>query len=188
MANTLGNQSVRSISGPFRADITLAFQILILFAAGFGAVVLHARFRNPIGIPGHHGLEFMALAVATALSFRFRLRGVIFALGAGSALFLPFIGFTDPFAEIVFMLPAIILCLLADAFRVGGKAGALLLFAFGGLAYMAIPLSRLAIHATTGFPYKSLLMNPFYTTFMHFAFGVAGTILGYSIYQGLKRL
>ncbi|HBG70935.1 MAG: hypothetical protein A2W93_03465 [Bacteroidetes bacterium GWF2_43_63] len=86
------------------------------------------------------------------------------------------------------MLPAIILCLLADAFRVGGKAGALLLFAFGGLAYMAIPLSRLAIHATTGFPYKSLLMNPFYTTFMHFAFGVAGTILGYSIYQGLKRL
>jgi len=188
MANTLGNQSVRTISGQSRRDIALAFQFLILFAAGFGAVILHARFRNPIGIPGHHGLEFMALATVTALMFRFRMRGIIFSLGAGAALFLPFLSFTDPFAEIVFMLPAIVLCLLSDAFRNTGKASAILLFVFGGLAYMTIPIARLGIHAATGFPYKSLLMNPFYATFMHFAFGVAGTILGYSIYRGLKRL
>lgn len=188
MANTIGNQSAKTISGPFRADIALVLQILILFAAGFSAVILHARFRNPIGIPGHHGLEFMALATATALSFRFRLRGVVFSLGAGAALFLPFLGFTDPFAEIVFLLPAIILCLLADAFRFKSKIALIVLFAFGGIAYMAIPVARLIIHAATGFPYKSLLMSPVYATAMHFVFGVAGTILGYSIYQGLKRL
>ncbi|HPE99500.1 MAG: hypothetical protein AB7V36_07560 [Bacteroidales bacterium] len=187
MANTLGNQSIKTISGQSRRDIALAIQLLILFAAGFGAVVLHARFRNPIGIPGHHGLEFMALAVTTALFFRFRLRGVVFSLGAGAALFLPFLGFTDPFAEFVFMLPAIILCLLADAIKVSGKAATFVLMALGGLAYMSIPLARLAIHAVTGFPYKSLLVSPFYVVFMHFVFGAAGAFLGYLIYRGLKR-
>jgi len=187
MANTLGNQSVRTISGQSRRDIALAFQILIVFAAGFGAVILHSRFRNPIGMPGHHGLEFMALATMTALFFRFRMRGVVFALGAGSALFLPFLGFTDPFAEFVFMLPAIVLCLLSDAIKVSGKAATLVLLAFGGLAYMTIPLARLIIHAATGFPYKSLLVSPVYITIMHFAFGAAGALLGYLIYRGLKR-
>lgn len=187
MANTLGNQSVRTISGQSRRDIALIFQILILFAAGFGAVILHSRFRNPIGLPGHHGLEFMALATITIMMFRFQLRGVIFSLGAGAALFLPFLGFKDPFAEIVFMLPAIVLGLLVDAIKLSKKISAFILPIFGGLAYMAIPLARLVIHAVTGFPYKSLLLSPIYVCIMHFAFGAAGTLLGYLICRGLKR-
>lgn len=188
MDNMHGNPLAKSYSGRFHPDLVLTFQFIILFLTGFSAVLLHAKFRNPIGIPGHHGLEFMALATFMALRFKFRLRGVIFALGAGSALFVPFLGFTDPFAEIAFMLPSIVLCLLADLIQLKGNAKTFALFAFGGLAYMAIPLMRLLIHAGTGFPYKSLLLNPVGTTAMHFGFGVAGTILGFSIYRGLKSL
>jgi hypothetical protein len=183
-----GNQLAKSYSGKYHPDLVLAFQILILFFAGMSAVVLHARFRSPIGLPGHHGLEFMALTTLMAMRFKFRLRGVFFALGAGSALFIPFLGFTDPFAEIAFMLPSLVLCLLMDAFHFAGRFKSVALIAFGGFAYMCIPLLRILIHATTGFPYKSLLINPFYVIAMYFAFGVAGTILGYYTYRGLKSL
>jgi hypothetical protein len=188
MTNTHGNQLAKSYSGKYHPDLVLAFQILILFFAGMSAVVLHARFRSPIGLPGHHGLEFMALTALFALRFKFKLRGIFFALGAGSALFIPFVGFTDPFAEIMFMLPSLVLCLLMDAFRYAERFKSVALIAFGGFAYMCIPLIRLLIHAGTGFPYKSLLINPFYTTAMHFVFGAIGTVAGYYIYRGLKSL
>ncbi len=188
MTNTNGNPLAKSYSGRFHPDLVLAFQLFLIFMAGMSAVLLHVRFRNPIGIPGHHGLEFMALAAFMALRFRFRTRGLLFSLGAGSALFIPFLSFTDPFAEFVFLLPALVLCTMSDAIRISGNARTFLFFAIGGLSYMAIPLARLVIHFFSGYPYKSLLINPVYTTAMHFAFGVAGTMLGYSLYRGLKSL
>lgn len=119
--------------------------------------------------------------------FKFKLRGVIFSLGVGSALFLPFIGYTDPFFELVFMLPAVVLCLFADFIKIGDKIVPLLFMIFGGIAYMTIPLARLVIHAFTAYPYKSLLANPFYVVIMHFVFGFAGTLLGYYIHKGFKK-
>ncbi|PLW91728.1 MAG: hypothetical protein C0592_14360 [Marinilabiliales bacterium] len=155
---------------------------------GATAILLHARFRNPIHLPGHHGIEFMALATFMAMRMKFKTRGLFFALGTGSMLFVPFLGFTDPIAQIVFMLPPIVLCVLMDAFKAIKKLQFFALPLFGGLAYMMIPLVRLFVHSTTGFPYKSIMIHPVYTITMHFAFGVAGTLLGYSIYRGLKSL
>ena len=188
MNNLNGNPLVKTRSERFHPDLVLAFQIFILMLAGATAVLLHARFKNPLHLPGHHGIEFMALATFMAMRFKFKMRGIFFSLGAGAMLFVPFLGFSDPVAEIVFMLPAIVLCLLMDVFKGRKKLQFAILPIFGGLAYMTIPLLRLFVYSTTGFPYKSIIMHPVYTIAMHFVFGVAGTLLGYSIYRGLKSL
>lgn len=188
MANFDGNQLVKTRSERYHPDLVIAFQIFMLVLTGATAVLLHAKFKNPLHLPGHHGLEFMALATFMALKVKFKTRGLFFALGAGSMLFIPFLGFTDPLAQIVFMLPPIVLCVLMDAFKGIKKLQFIALPLFGGIAYMMIPLVRLFVVSTTGFPYKSIMLHPVYTISMHFVFGIAGTLLGYSIYRGLKSL
>lgn len=188
MTNLTGNPLAKTYSGKYHPDLVLAFQILMLLLTGATAVVLHARFRNPISLPGHHGIEFMALISYMALKLKFKTRGLFFSLGVGAMFLIPFISSKDPFAYIIFMLPAIALCTLMDAFKKIQSIQFILLPLFGGLAYMMIPLIRFFIYSGTGFPYKSIILHPVYTMSMHFVFGVIGTLLGYSIYRGLKSL
>ncbi len=188
MTNLTGNPLAKTYSGKYHPDLVLAFQLFMLVLTGATAIVLHAKFRNPISLPGHHGIEFMALISYMSLKIKFKTRGLFFSFGVGAMLFVPFLGFTDPFAPLIFMLPAIVLCALMDAFKKIRIIQVIALPLFGGLAYMMIPLIRFFVYSSTGFPYKSIILYPVYSFSMHFVFGVIGTLLGYSIYRGLKSL
>ena len=68
MKNTSGKQSP-SISLNQSRSLPVLLEILMLLGLG-GAIVLHARLRLGLGLPGHPGFIFMALGSLTTLVFR----------------------------------------------------------------------------------------------------------------------
>nr|NQU90976.1 hypothetical protein [Bacteroidota bacterium] len=162
----------------------------MIFLAGLGAVaiLLHARFRSPINIPGHHGIEFMALLLLGRMSSHLKMASSISSLGIGMLLLTPAFGFHNPFMGFNYMLPGLFLDLY---FNLGEKLRRNILFlsVISGLAYLAVPLSRLIITASTGYPYGSFIkFGYFLPLFSYGAFGIAGGLLGSGISNIFTRL
>jgi len=142
------------------------------------AVLLHARLRSPISVPGHHGIEFMALIMLGRLSSNLRFASTLSSLGIGLLLLFPVFGFNDPMMGLNMMLPGF---LLDFSYHFGGqfsrKAWFLMLIA--GFSYMLIPVSRLIISAFTGYQYGAFLkFGPIIPMVSHFVFGLTGGMLG----------
>jgi hypothetical protein len=68
-----GELQEKSISKVFHSSrfSTLA-EILLALGLGVLAVVLHAKLRIPLKMPGHHGLEFMALLIFARTTMRMK--------------------------------------------------------------------------------------------------------------------
>jgi hypothetical protein len=59
----------------------------------------------------------------------------------------------------------------------------------GGLAYMLIPVSRLGIYLFTGVIDHSFIKSGFVIPILsHFAFGVAGALLGAGLVYSVKKI
>lgn len=161
-------------------------EIILAFGLGILAVTLHAKLRIPIRIPGHHGLEFMALLIISKQLTNTKFSGSIFSLGAGVMLIIPFLGFKDPYAPIVYMLPGILLDLF---FTIGifKKKTIFITALLGGLAYSLIPVTRAIIMLLTGFVYKNMIAGPWYPIMSFFAFGFAGTLITFGIIKSFKK-
>jgi hypothetical protein len=155
----------------------------VLFLAGIGiiAILLHARFRRPLNIPGHHGLEFMGLMLIGRLSSNLRFASTISSLGIGMLLLFPVFGFKDPMMGFNYMLPGLML----DVFyQVGGnmRQKAIFLAVIAGLAYVTVPFSRLMISISTGYIYGAFIKHGYVLPFLSwFGFGLAGGLLGTGI-------
>jgi hypothetical protein len=64
----------------------------------------------------------------------------------------------------------------------------LVLSLIAGLAYFTIPLSRLFIHAFTGYPYNSFIKFGYFTPVMnYFFFGLTGGFFGAGITLAIKN-
>ena len=66
---------------------------LLMTVLGMIAILLHARLKYPLSIPGHHGLEFMAILMAGRTLSKSRLATTYSSLGIGLMLFFPVFGF-----------------------------------------------------------------------------------------------
>lgn len=108
METTTGKWQARSITKAFPTNWAWALEALLLFALGGLAMVLHAKMRIPIKVPGRHGLEFMALLIAGRSISRIPFGSTISGLGVAAFCLLPFLGFRDPFMPIVFFIPALL--------------------------------------------------------------------------------
>jgi hypothetical protein len=133
-------------------------ELLLAFGLGMLAYALHGIMKNPIGIPGHHGLIFMGVLMTARLTTGNSASGTAAAIGTGSIILFGPLGLSDPFRIITYMLPGIALDLL---FLVPGQQRKLhrqlLVAAFtGGLAYMTIPLVRIIMLGLTGLPYPAV--------------------------------
>ncbi|MCB2221823.1 MAG: hypothetical protein KQI35_15645 [Bacteroidetes bacterium] len=187
-----GKQSEKSISAPsLSGSVPVALEYIILFGIGIIAMVLHARLRTPLNIPGHHGLEFMALLMAGRTASNIRWASTISSLGIGFILLFPVFGFNDPFMGINYMFPGFIIDIL---FGSSWRSRYHLLFSaiIAGTAYAAIPLSRLLIHFLTGFPYGSFAKHGYLIPMVgFFVFGMTGGYLGsgftHSIIKKINR-
>lgn len=67
---------------------------IFMFMLGAFAMILHAKFRLPLHLPGRHGLEFMLLLLIGKNITQLRFSGLAASMGVSSMLFVPFLGFT----------------------------------------------------------------------------------------------
>ncbi len=188
MDRPTGEFQARTISVRTHSQsIARLLEVLMLLALGVVAIALHARFKSPLSIPGHHGLEFMALLMLGRLSSNMKYASSLSSLGMGVFLLFPFVGFSDPMMGYNYMLPGFMLDL---SYRwLGSSRFKLLLLAiFAGFSYMLVPLSRLLVNLTTGYQYGAFLKHGFVLPFVSwFFFGLAGGLLGTGISKTLTR-
>jgi len=148
---------------------------------GILAAYMHFKLRIPLNIPGHHGLEFMAIFVLIRLESNLKYAASIATMGVGLLMLVPGFGAGVPLHTLSYLLPGIMLDLL---FRLSANRSHVLIIAafIGGLAYMSIPLSRLIIHLFSGYPYMAFVkFGVLYTILSFFFFGLLGGALGYGL-------
>lgn len=185
-----GNVQQKSLSRASLTNQSLAkvLEVILLMLAGVLAIVLHARFRSPINVPGHHGIEFMAIILAARLSSKIKWASSISALGIGIFILFPVLGFKDPMMGFNYMLPCFFID-FAYNFLQDKKYKKILIAVAAAYAYMLIPFSRLIFTWYTGYPYSSFLKHGFVTPIFSFLFfGLLGGMLGIGINSIGKKL
>ncbi len=185
-----GNVQQKSLLRASQTNLSTAkiLEITLLFLAGVLAIVLHERLRNPINIPGHHGIEFMAIILAVRLTSKMKWAASISALGIGIFILFPVLGFKDPMMGFNYMLPCFFMDLAYNFVPTKKYRNLILVFA-AGLGYMLIPFSRLLVTLSTGYPYSSFLKHGFVTPVVTFMlFGILGGLLGTGIFNIEKKL
>lgn len=166
----------------------LSIEASLLFLVGVLAMFLHARFRWGTSIPGHHGIEFMALLTASRHITKIRLSSVFMALGIGTMVIMPFMGFKNPVAAIGYILPVLIYDLAYSNIPERLRKSWILALA-GGLAYMSVPIFRIILLLTIGMPYSAVLKfgTPFAPLAGFFAFGFVGSIFAAGLLKRIKK-
>jgi hypothetical protein len=165
--------------------LTIA-EFILLFLLGSLAIVLHARLRIPLHLPGRHGIEFMLLLLAGRSISTFRFATSLSSLGVASMLMIPVLGFKDPFMLGIFVLPGIIIDLFYNSLP-KIKDNIWILALVSGIAYAIIPITRILISVSTGYIYESFLGGFMYPFIMHFIFGFIGGLAGSSLVKAVKR-
>lgn len=184
----VGKQSQKSISVQSRRmSVPVVLEYIILFGIGIVAILLHSRLRTPLNLPGHHGLEFMALMMAGRVASRIPWASSISSMGIGLVLLFPAFGFSDPFMGINYMLPGLVIDFIYNMTKNYSRQ-LLVLSIIAGVAYMMIPLSRLGIHLLTGYPYQSFVKHGTLIPLVgFFVFGMAGGFTGAGITSSVLR-
>lgn len=171
-----GKSYQKTISRAFPTSVTAQVAEFVMLALiGAVGVLLHAYFRIPLGLPGHHGVIYMAILLSGKLLSNKSYAGSLSSIGAAAMLLMP-LGFKDPFIPVIYLFPGFIVDVLFYSFkRINSKVIFLALIC--GLAYMSIPLTRIVITMVTGFPFGSFITGFFYPFFTHFIFGFTGGLI-----------
>lgn len=182
-----GTYSQKNVSKAFPVDWTLKWwEALLLMSGGVTAVVLHRALDLSLGLPGHHGIEWMALLILGRASSRFRGAGTLTSLGASLASTLPFLHSANPFTWLFYLLPGPVMDLAFRYFpRYASKLWLLVLL--GGLAHVTKPIGQLSINLITGWPFGSFRYGVLYPFASHLLFGMIGGLLGALILLGIHR-
>ncbi len=186
MKNTSGNLNQKTLSKSFQVEsIASILEVIALFGLGALAVVLHIKMKTPLHLPGHHGLEFMALLMLGRYASKKPIASTISSLGAGFMLFFPIWAGKDPFAGMIYMLPGFILDFLY--YKLKENRNLLLVALVGGLSYAIIPIVRFIIMSVTGFKYGALLSGLAYPLFAFTMFGALGSLFGASLMKQIQN-
>lgn len=178
MINLSGKLPTNNLSSSYPSETRLSLaEFARLFSLGMLVVVLHSMWRGGLQLPGHHGLEWMALLMIGRRTSGTRWAATTSSIGAATTALLPFFGFDDPFIWLVYLLPGLIIDLLYFVplkwqHQIVGLA------LLGGVAHASKPLLRLGINLLTGWPYGSILYGIVYPLTTHIVFGVIGAAAG----------
>ena len=184
-----GTFSLKSISKAFPTEGALAWwwEAVLLLGTGALAVLLHRVFDGSEGLPGHHGIEWMALLIMGRSFSRLRGAGSLTGIGASLATAVPFLHTANPFTWLFYLLPGPIMDI---AFRFLPRyAGKLwFLMVLGGLAHITKPLGQLVVNAFYGWPFGSFRFGIVYPVSSHLFYGLIGGALGALLVLGIHRL
>ncbi len=168
----------------------LLVEAALLVGSGLLVVALHQALRMPLGLPGRHGVEWMAILVIVRCASNLPAAGSISMAGAAAFSAVPLWGAThDPFIWITYLIPGIVIDLL---WRVLPRAKtrvwvtALLLVPIASLAHLTKPIVRWIISLIAGWPYGSFRYGVGYPVLTHALFGLAGGALGVALFYGWK--
>ncbi len=179
MENIFGKPQIKTISGlTHNRSLGVLLEVLFLLGIGAVAILLHARLRTPLNIPGHHGIGFMGLLLLGRMSSNLKFASTISSLGIGLLLMFPVLGFKDPMMGFNYMLPGLFLDIF---YQLGGQQSKKVWFLaiVAGISYITIPFSRLLISSSTGYLYGAFLKHGFVTPFISYLFfGLSGGLLG----------
>lgn len=178
--------SQKNISSTYPTKVLLTIlEILLLTLIGAVGVLLHAKFRFPLRLPGHWGIVYMALLFSGRFFSKKPYASSLSSIGAVAMLLLP-LGFKDPFMPVLYMLPGFLVDIFYRVFRTKNQHVALVAL-LSGFAYMTIPIMRLFITMFTGVIHGSLISGFLYPLVMHFVFGAAGGMVALGIFKLIRR-
>jgi hypothetical protein len=148
---------------------------LFLASLGVAIVVLEQAFRWPLQLPGHHGLEAMALLVFGRLSCSNPWSATL--VGASAALAAPFVGADHGvLTPLFYVLPGVVIDL---GCRLGPQLIARVLIALPMLAALAFatkPVVRVIASQLFGMQFGSMRAGPVYPILTHLMFGFLGAL------------
>src|SRR5688572_6347860 len=182
-----GTSSLKNKSKVFLTEWSLTWlEALLLIGGGVMAVVLHRATDYSLGLPGHHGIEWMALMILGRASSKFRGAGTLTSIGASFASTIPFLQGDNPFGWAFYLFPGV---LIDIAYRyLPNLANKLWFIVFlAGLAHATKPLGQLTINLITGWPFGSFRYGVVYPFASHLLFGMIGGFLGALIVLGIKK-
>lgn len=182
-----GTSSLKTTSSASQTDWSISWvEALLLISGGVAAVVLHRATDLSLGLPGHHGIEWMALMVLGRASSRYRGAGTLTSIGASVASTLPFLRGDNPFTWLFYLLPGLIMDL---GFQYAPRFTKQLWFLvmLGGLAHATKPLGQLVINLISGWPFGSFRYGVLYPIASHLLFGMIGGLLGALVVLGADR-
>lgn len=144
-----------------------------LVGLGTLGVILHASLRIPMHLPGHHGLEWMALLTLAFTTSPRRWAATGVGISATAIAFLPVWGWHLSFAPLLYLASAVLfdlLCFMLPRQRLRQTAVIL----FGGLAFAAAGFINFFIGphgAASNFAWELWFL-------MHLGFGLVGALIG----------
>jgi len=167
----------KTISRVFPNDaVASAVEIIFLIGLGMIAVVLHARFRMPMQLPGKQGLLFMALILTGKGLSRFPYASSLSGIGAATLLLIPGLGFHDPFMALNYLFLGCLIDLVAGAAEKFTQK-AWLTAIICGACWVFIPLFRLCMSAMVDMPLGAFRNGILYPVSSHLVFGIAGGLI-----------
>ena len=182
-----GMSSLKTESKTFPTDWTLKWwEALLLLSGGVMAVVLHRALDNSLGLPGHHGIEWMALMIIGRASSKFRGAGTLTSIGASFASVLPFLQGNNPVTWAYYLLPGPVMDLAFHYLPLyANKLWFMVLL--GGFAHLTKPIGQVTANLLTGWPIGSFRFGVVYPFASHFFFGMIGGLLGALVVLGINR-
>jgi len=181
-----GKLQEKTLLGSLPINRVVAAEAILMFLLGAIAILLHAKFKTGIKLPGHHGLEFMALLLAGRSVTKTNFAAAFFSIGVASMLFMPFMGFKDPFMAFVFTVPGFALDLILNL-ATKWRENKIAIILIAGFSYALIPVIRCVMSLFAPVVYPSLLGGLFYPFVSHLAFAIIGAAIGTGLVQLVKN-
>jgi len=172
---------VIDLVGPLTAG-----RALFLASLGVVTVVLEQAFRWPLQMPGHHGLEAMALLALGRLCCTNPWSATL--VGASAAVAAPFTGADHGvLMPLFYVLPGVVLDLGYRLWPKAVRAALLMLPMLAALAFAAKPVVRVLANQLFGMQFGSLRAGPIYPIVTHLLFGFLGALAAVLVWRATER-
>lgn len=181
-----GRSSARKLFGVIDLVGPLAAgRALFLVSLGVAIVALEQGFNWSLQLPGHHGLEAMALLVLARLCCSSPWSATL--VGTSAAVAAPLLGASHgPLMPLFYVLPGLVLDL---GYRLSPRFGKSLLFLplLAALAYAAKPAIRVLANQLFGMQFGSLRAGPVYPIVTHLLFGFLGALAAVLVWRATQH-
>jgi hypothetical protein len=187
MSVVAGESSPRKIFGVIDlvGPLTIG-RALFLASLGVGIIVLEQAFRWPLQMPGHHGLEAMALLVLGRLACTSPWAATL--VGASAAVAAPLAGADHGvLMPLFYVLPAVVLDLGYRLWPRLVERFLLFLPLLAALAFAAKPVVRVFANQAFGMQFGSLRAGPLYPILTHLMFGFLGALAAVLVWRATER-
>ena len=170
------------LSNPFAPEAEGRLSPAGLILLGVIAGLLHVHLRYPLNIPGHHGLEWMAVLLFGRSLSTYRFAAGSVAAGAATSYllqsaFLPLAHEVKP--VLIFLLSGFAADIIYLSLR-NKMPGLVTAGLTGSLAFITKPAVMYSLYLGTGMHVGMFVKHPDYLPFVsHFLFGLAGGTGGY---------